>query len=193
MKKPLIPFGWLPGHWGLKGTTREIARAEYELSGADLEIRLAELRSEPEDFPKKRLEILRRHGLMTVEEFDSQMTELGEFDDPKKKALAKLDLDLKYERITRERYDRARADLLGEPWVSMPRIHWNPLGKSRAYFELEYNEHFLSQLRENGYEGGDDDIVNQWMNYTCAGILNEISENNFVSGTRPGGPDPDDE
>ena len=41
MSKPVIPFGWLPGHWGLKGKTKERARAEYELEGYDLEIALA--------------------------------------------------------------------------------------------------------------------------------------------------------
>ncbi len=35
-KKKLIPFNWLPGSWGLKGKTREIAQAEYELDGTEL-------------------------------------------------------------------------------------------------------------------------------------------------------------
>lgn len=174
MKKPLIPFGWMPGHWGLKGTTREIAQAEYELSGIDLELRLAEIKiTDAAALKRETLAIRRRHDKISVEEFEDEMTELGEFDDPKKKELAKLDLDLKYQRITQERYDRIKADILGEPWVSMPRIHWSPLGKPRAFFELEYNEHFVKQLRDNGYSGEDAEIVNQWMNDVCEGILEE--------------------
>lgn len=193
MKKPLIPFGWMPGHWGLKGTTREIARAEYELSGVDLELKLAELKLSPKEFSNERLAILRRHDLITVEEFEKQITELAEFEDPKKKKLAQLDIDLKYKRITQEGYDRARADILEEPWVSMPRIHWNPLGKARAYFEIEYNDYFLKQLRDSGYEGEDSLIVNQWMNDVCANILEEINESPFVSSSRSGGPNPSEE
>ena len=37
---PKLPFGTLPGHWGLKGKTREIAKAEYELEGYALELQL---------------------------------------------------------------------------------------------------------------------------------------------------------
>jgi hypothetical protein len=38
-----LPFGWMPGHWGLKGKTRLRAQAEYELSGMELDLRLAEI------------------------------------------------------------------------------------------------------------------------------------------------------
>lgn len=193
MKKPLIPFGWMPGHWGLKGSTREIARAEYELSGMDLELRLAELRLAPKEFAVERLAILRRYDQISTEEFEKQTTELAEFDDPKKKALHRLDLDLKYKRITQEGYDRARADILEEPWVSMPRIHWNPLGKARAYFEVDYNDHFIKQLRENGYTGDEAEMVNQWMNDVCANVLEEINESPFVTSSRSGGPNPSEE
>lgn len=39
-KKRLIPFGWLPAHWGMAGKMREVAQAEYDLSGEALERRL---------------------------------------------------------------------------------------------------------------------------------------------------------
>jgi hypothetical protein len=193
MKKPLIPFGWMPGHWGLKGTTREIAKAEYELSGVDLDLRLAEIRFDPKAFAVERLAILRRYDLITVEEFEKQVTDLAEFDDPKKKDLARLDLDLKHKKITQDQYDRKKADILGEAWVSMPRIHWNPMGKNRAYFEMDYNEHFIKQLRDSGYEGDDTEIVNQWMNDVCIAVLEETNGMDVEYATpsrRSGGPDP---
>ena len=39
----ILPFGWLPGHWGLAGDTRERARIEYEYDGFDRESQLLEL------------------------------------------------------------------------------------------------------------------------------------------------------
>ena len=42
-KKRLIPFSWLPGHWGMNGKMRDVAQAEYELSGEDLERRMVEI------------------------------------------------------------------------------------------------------------------------------------------------------
>ena len=71
MSKPLLPFGWMPGHWGLKGTTRRIAEAEYYFTGYDLDIRLAEI------------------------EYSSHLQS-------QKLALAKLDIDLKYQKIGAE-------------------------------------------------------------------------------------------
>ena len=41
-----LPFGTLPGHWGLKGKTREIAKAEYELEGYELKKRLLEIKAD---------------------------------------------------------------------------------------------------------------------------------------------------
>ena len=48
MKKK-IPFEWWPGHWGLSGTTRELAKAEYELEGKELELKLAEIKYTVDD------------------------------------------------------------------------------------------------------------------------------------------------
>ena len=42
-KKRLIPFNWLPGHWGMNGKMRDVAQAEYELVGEDLERRMVEI------------------------------------------------------------------------------------------------------------------------------------------------------
>lgn len=177
MKKPLIPFGWLPGHWGLKGTTREIARAEYELDGVELEIRLAEIRNKDQkERERETLSILLKHEKISTEDYDRRINDLIDFDDETKKSISSLDLDLKHGKITQEKYDRKKADILKEPWVSMPRIHWDPLGKSRTYFELDYNEHFVAHLRENGYVGDEDeDIINAWLNDICISISEEIS------------------
>ena len=38
-----IPFGWLPASWGLKGKSRELAEAEYYLSGYELDIAKARI------------------------------------------------------------------------------------------------------------------------------------------------------
>lgn len=41
--KKLLPFGWAPGHWALKGKIRDVAKAEYELDGEDLQRKLLEI------------------------------------------------------------------------------------------------------------------------------------------------------
>ena len=171
-----IPFGWMPGHWGLKGTTREIAKAEYELDGIDLDMKVAEIRLTGVDLEREKLTILRRYNQISIEEFEQKITDLGTFDDPKKKELAKLDLDYNYKKINRDEYEKTKANILEEPWVSMPVIHWDPLGKNRTYFELDYNEHFIKHLRKHGYTGTkDEDVINLWLNDICISISEEIT------------------
>ena len=192
MKKPLIPFSWMPGSWGLKGKTREIAQAEYELSGIDLEQRLIEinLKDDPRSLALHMLEIQHKHGKITDYDHDIERATIQTNDEVNTvKELSILDVDLAHGKITQPVHDRCRADLLGEPWVSMPKIHWNPMGKARAYFEMDYNEHFIKQLKENGYEGAESDMVNQWMNDVCIGILEEINgmEAEFATPSRRGG------
>lgn len=67
-----LPFGWLPGHWGLKGKTREIARAEYELEGYELAKKLAQINYEhnPELLARELRRVDLNHEKITHEEFD---------------------------------------------------------------------------------------------------------------------------
>ena len=190
MKKPLSPFSWMPGSWGLKGKTREIAQAEYELSGTELEEALIRinLKHDPDGLAINLLEMRRKNGQISDYEYDISRAKLDNKDETAQ-SLAMLNVDLSHGKIDQPTHDKKKADLLGEPWVSMPRIHWNPLGKSRAYFEMDYNSHFIKQLRDNGYEGEESDIINQWMNDVCIGILEEINDMDveFATPTRRGG------
>ena len=71
-KKPLIPFSWMPGSWGLKGKTREIAQAEYELSGIELEQRLIEinLKDDPKAYAIHMLDVQKKHNKISDYEYD---------------------------------------------------------------------------------------------------------------------------
>jgi len=177
MKKPFIPFGWWPGHWGLKGKTREIAKAEYELSGFDLVEKLLEItyRDDPDALALAMLQAQKKHALISDHDYELASADIKYKDDEQARNLARLDADRTHGKLTQEVYDRRRADILGEPWVSMPKIHWDPTGSGRTYFELDYNESFIKLLQENGYEGDEDDIVNKWLNDVCISISEEIT------------------
>lgn len=74
-----IPFNWLPSSWGLKGTTREVAEAEYKLSGIELDDKLAEIKhrdDEPEVLERAKLKIKRKHNRITAREYDEQHAHL---------------------------------------------------------------------------------------------------------------------
>jgi hypothetical protein len=68
----------------------------------------------------------------------------------------------------------------------MPKISWDPVDPSKTYFELDYNQPFVEYLRENGYVGIDEDVINKWLNDVCTSILSEMApvDPEFVSNVR---------
>ena len=176
--KPLIPFNWLPAAWGLRGKTREIAQAEYELSGIDLEERLLEINNR-ENQPELlilRLDLDLKNNKITQYDYDYKKTELNKHIDDKARLVALLDVDLAHKKLTQHEYDRKRADVLEEPWVSMPVINWDPAVSNRTYFQLDYNDYFVKFLAANGYDGEEEDVINKWLNDTCLSIVEEIND-----------------
>lgn len=178
MSKPLIPFGWLPSHWGLRGKTRSIAEAEYTLSGLDLELRLIEIEeSDPTQQELKKLRAKANAGQLTEYEFDKQACELTNPFPGQARDLALLDVELKHNKLEKLQYDKQRAELMEEPWVAMPNISWDPSDPTKSFFELDYNTFFVDYLRSNGYEGpGDEQIVEAWLTDICQAVATDFVE-----------------
>jgi len=183
-----IPFNLLPASWGLKGKSRQIAEAEYYLSGYELDIKLAEIEhgTDNAQFDKHKILINRQYHRIDQYTADVLLSELEHAGNENAAGLTKLDIDLKYDRISQQDFDRKRADLLGEPYMAMPKISWDPVDPSKTYFELDYNQPFVEYLRENGYVGIDEEVINKWLNDVCTSILSEMApvDPEFVSNVR---------
>lgn len=61
------------------------------------------------------------------------------------------------------------------PYVDVVKITIpNPKDPTVGYFELDWNDAFVQQLREAGYSGRkDEDVVDQWFNDLCRGVVSE--------------------
>ena len=58
-----------------------------------------------------------------------------------------------------------------EPWVAVLETHVNKENVRNGFFELDWNEYFVLQLRSNGYQGdSDESIVDQWFQDLCRNI-----------------------
>lgn len=97
-----IPFWILPGSWGLKGKTREIARAEYELSGMELEYKLANIKYDGVERDLHLLELDFKYDVCSEYDYDIAKMELctPSEDVPKET----LRIDFKHKRITEYEY-----------------------------------------------------------------------------------------
>lgn len=188
MNKPLIPFGWLPGHWGLSGKTRDRAQAEYELNGLELDLRLAEIdHDDPKAQKLAKLDVQLKHGVISMYDHDVQYNKLRLEDDPLLEEVL-LDVELKHHRISKQEHDRKLADLRQEPWVCMPDMKWDPADPTKSYFQLDYNDHFVTFLRSHNYTGStDEQVVERWLNDVCRSVASEMEETDpaFVSSAPP--------
>ena len=61
-----------------------------------------------------------------------------------------------------------------EAWVAVLDTHVNKDNIRNGFFELDWNEYFVLQLRTAGYVGENDEaIVDQWFSELCRGVGGE--------------------
>jgi hypothetical protein len=71
---------------------------------------------------------------------------------------------------------KAYATKKGEPWVNVLDMKVNEDNIRNGFFELDWNEHFINSLIENGYgSNGDEDeeIVDRWFKDIVYNMLQE--------------------
>lgn len=67
-----------------------------------------------------------------------------------------------------------RATARGEPWVAVLDTKVNSENPRNGFFELDWNEHFVIQLKTAGYKGeSDEEIVDDWFRGLCRSIGQE--------------------
>jgi hypothetical protein len=61
-----------------------------------------------------------------------------------------------------------------EPWVAVLDTHVNKDNIRNGFFELDWNEYFVLQLKEAGYKGDTEEaVVDQWFQELCRGVGSE--------------------
>jgi hypothetical protein len=202
-----IPFKFLPASWGLKGKTREIAQAEYELEGYDLDMRLAEINhsDDPTALRLARVKVKKLYGkiedrvyreeiaylTMAGDELQKELLDIkykyGEFcEEEYRTAVIKLmvaegvDQELELNEmhrdlgnITEAEFKKNEATIKGEPYIAVINSNYKPEDKlDGLYFEFDWNDLWIEELKANGYQGfTDDQIVERWFQDLCRGVI----------------------
>jgi hypothetical protein len=66
---------------------------------------------------------------------------------------------------------KEKATANKEPWVAVLDTHVNKDNIRNGFFELDWNEYFVLQLRASGYNGENDEaIVDQWFSELCRNV-----------------------
>jgi hypothetical protein len=67
-----------------------------------------------------------------------------------------------------------RATRKKEPWVGVLNTHVNSDNVRNGFFELDWNEHFVLKLKQEGYGAdgdNDEEIVDRWFRELCANVV----------------------
>jgi hypothetical protein len=95
-------------HWGLRGQARDIAKAKYQLSGLELELKLCEIDFVYDRNIKKKksreLSAMFEYGNITEQQYELGLLELENLS-PREKKIKNLAILLKHNQITQEQYD----------------------------------------------------------------------------------------
>ena len=87
------------------------------------------------------------------------------------------------EKVSKEATEKAELDKLNpkdratrkkEPWVGVLNTHVNQDNIRNGFFELDWNEHFVLKLKQEGYgvDGDkDEEIVDRWFRELCANVV----------------------
>lgn len=74
---------------------------------------------------------------------------------------------------------KERATKKGEPWVAVLDTKVNKDNVRNGFFELDWNEHFITELKKSGYGyDGDpeEEIVDRWFRDLAANMLAEAGQ-----------------
>lgn len=165
-KRHIVPFWMLPSSWGLTGSTREIAKAEYELDGEELERKLIEVNPLLSELEKtsRHLDLDLKYHKIDTFEYDHKMVDLKKLS-PEQAEIEHYKIDVKYGKKSNEELDRKTADFLKKPWASIKSVYNDTQKENGMILEIEWNDFFIDMLRQAGYSGlTDEEIFNQYLN-----------------------------
>lgn len=108
-----IPFKWLPASWGLKGKSYELAEANYNYTGRELDYKLLEIEKKftlsEKEYSLKFNDLQHKYGIITDYELDINNSTIN--NDNVLSAQDRLMLEFKHNKIDEYEYDKSSVFL----------------------------------------------------------------------------------
>lgn len=140
-----LPFNFLPGSWGLRGSTYERAKAEYELQGYELEIKLANIDYKEKELQEEILKIEFKYKKISEEQYEAALIELMP-DGPEKQKKTFENL-FRFKHIDELEYNKEIATLNGDPF-----FHFDAeIVDGSMELQVIYNDLFVQYIKKFGY------------------------------------------
>ena len=73
-----------------------------------------------------------------------------------------------------EKTAKDMATEAGEPYIKVLDTNVDPENPKYGYFELDWNQYFVNNLKEHGFSGNtDEEVVDHWFSVLCNTIASE--------------------
>ena len=105
-----------------------------------------------------------------IEETKKLLEEAQTKKEEAEKALKEIEEQAELAKLT----PKERATRKNEPWVGVLNTHVNKENVRNGFFELDWNDQFVLQLKQQGYgfDGDkDEEIVDRWFRELCANVV----------------------
>ena len=105
-----------------------------------------------------------------IEEARRALEEANRLKEEAEKSLKEIALEQEMAKLT----PKERANRKKEPWVGVLNTHVNKDNVRNGFFELDWNEYFVLQLKREGYGADgdpDEEIVDRWFRELCANVV----------------------
>lgn len=107
-------------------------------------------------------------------ELDRALEDIDLRSDPVAKNIREIHRRHESGEISENQRDKEIATINDEPYVNVLSLDVDPENPARGMMELDFNDHFVSFLGDQGFTGlSDDDIVNKWFNLLCRTIIKQ--------------------
>jgi hypothetical protein len=134
----------------------------------ELELELAEINYTGDDLLHVELEIKHRYGLISDNEYADKKAEL--ISDPVERQVSLVMALLERNEITALEAEKQIATLRGEPWIKVINDGFldETKGPDSYFFEFDWNDVWINELKEAGYAGTSDEaIIQVWFQDVC--------------------------
>ena len=75
-----------------------------------------------------------------------------------------------------EKTAKETATERGEPYIKVLDTNVDPKNPKYGYFELDWNKHFVENLKKHGFSGNtDEEVVDHWFSVLCNTIADEAT------------------
>lgn len=111
---------------------------------------------------------------------EEKKAEIAELEKVKKEEIAKIEAEKERLKLS----PKEAATRKKEPWVSIINTHVDINSTTNGFFELDWNEYFIIQLKREGFGADGDreeDIVDRWFREMCATVVVGTGSNSEIN------------